>query len=163
MLSAPESIASDQDVSLFDCGKSVLNEWLRTRGLANQLQGFSATVVVCDEKRVVGFYALAPTAVTRESLPRALRGGQAPDPVPALLLGQLAVDKTWANRGLAAALLAHAFRRCLSAALLIGGRAVVVRAIDADAAAFWRRNGFRPSRHDEMLLFRGLNDIAASL
>ena len=120
-------------------------------------------MVVHEDNRVVGFYALAPTAVLPAAMPRSLRGGQPPNPVPALLLGQLAIDLDWKGQGVGSALLAHALRRSLAAAALIGGRALVVRAIDDEAAAFWRRRGFRPSRDDEMVLFRSLADIAAAV
>jgi hypothetical protein len=39
----------------------------------------------------------------------------------------------------------------------------MVRAIDDEAAAFWRRRGFLPSRDDPLVLFRSIADIAASL
>lgn len=163
MLRPPEPIGERHDVAPFDCGKPALDSWLKERALANHRQGFSAVMVVGDDNRVVGYYALAPTSVDRAFMPRSLRGGQPPNPVPALLLGQLAVDKTWAARGVGAALLAHALRRSLAAAELIGGRAVVVRAIDDEAAAFWARRGFLPSRSDPRLLLRSLADIAAAI
>jgi hypothetical protein len=47
--------------------------------------------------------------------------------------------------------------------LLIGGRALVVNAVDAEAAAFWRRRAFLPSRDDPFTLFRSIADIAESL
>ncbi len=112
---------------------------------------------------MAGFYALAPTAVLPASMSRALRTGQPPNPVPCLLLGQLATDREWAGRGLGTALLAHALRRSVRAAELVGGRALVVKAIDDEAAAFWRRRGFRPSRDDDKLLFRSMADIAEAL
>jgi hypothetical protein len=43
-------------------------------------------------------------------------------------------------------LLKHALARCIAGAALIGGRAVVVHAIDPEAARFWRRWGFLPAR-----------------
>jgi hypothetical protein len=46
---------------------------------------------------------------------------------------------------------------------LIGGRALVVNAIDDEAAQYWRRRGFLPSKDDPLILFRSLSDIAASL
>jgi hypothetical protein len=38
-----------------------------------------------------------------------------------------------------------------------------VKAIDPEAAEFWRRRGFRPSRDDEMILFRSIADIAEAV
>jgi hypothetical protein len=39
----------------------------------------------------------------------------------------------------------------------------MVNAIDDDAAAFWRRRGFMPSRDDPLILFRSIAAIASSL
>jgi hypothetical protein len=62
-----------------------------------------------------------------------------------------------------AGLLKHALQRGVTAADLIGGRALIVNAVDGEAAAFWRRRGFIPSKDDPFILFRSIADIAASL
>lgn len=162
-LSAPEPLTAAHDLSEFACGKSGLDHWLRTRALSNQGKGFTAVMVVHEAGRVVGYYGLAPTAVVPNVLPRSIRTGQPPDPVPCLLLGQLATDIGWAGRGIGTGLVKHALERCVAAAALIGGRALMVRAIDDEAAAFWWRRGFLPSRDDPLALFRSIADIAASL
>jgi GNAT superfamily N-acetyltransferase len=83
--------------------------------------------------------------------------------MPCLLLGQLATDAAWAGRGIGSGLLRHALIRSVAGARLIGGRALVVNALDEEAAAFWRRRGFLPTKDDPLTLFRSLADIAASL
>jgi hypothetical protein len=83
------------------------------------------------------------------------------DPIPCILFGQLAVDKAHAGKGIGSALLRHALERCVAAADTIGGWAVIVRAIDAEAEAFWTSCGFTPSRSDSSILFRLIDDIAA--
>jgi GNAT superfamily N-acetyltransferase len=120
-------------------------------------------MVVHENNRVVGYYGLAPTAIVPAVMPRSIRTGQPPDPVPCLLLGQLATDVAWTEKGIGTGLLKHALQRCVTAARLIGGRALVVNAVDPDAADFWRRRGFLPSRDDPLVLFRSMADIAASL
>ena len=120
-------------------------------------------MVVHDAGRVVGYYGLAPTAVVPASLPRSVRTGQPPDPVPCLLLGQLATDLNWLGKGIGTGLLKHALQRCVEGAALIGGRALIVNAIDEDAMAFWLRRGFQSSKDDPMVLSRSILDIAASL
>jgi len=162
LLSAPEPLAASHDVSEFSCGYSTLDNWLKTRALSNQQKGFTAVMVVHQEGRVVGYYGLAPTAVVPSVLPRSIRTGQPPDPVPCLLLGQLATDLQWAGRGIGTGLLKHALARCVQAASLIGGRALMVNAIDDEAARFWARRGFIASRDDPLILFRSIGDIAAS-
>ncbi|MFT4179270.1 MAG: GNAT family N-acetyltransferase [Thermomonas sp.] len=162
-LSAPEFITAAHDVSGFSCGKPALDHWLQHRALSNHEKGFTAVTVVHEARRVAGYYGLAPTAVLPDVLPRALRSGQPPDPVPCLLLGQLATDRQWAGQGIGTGLLKHALDRCVQAAGLIGGRALVVHAVDTEAAAFWERRGFIPSKDDPLLLFQSIARIAASL
>jgi GNAT superfamily N-acetyltransferase len=162
-ISAPELLTARHDVSRFSCGQPALDHWLKTRALANQEKGFTVVMVVHDVGRVVGYYGLAPTAVVAAVMPRSIRTGQPPDPIPCLLLGQLATDTAYAGRGIATGLLKDVLARCVAGARLIGGRALVVHALDDQAAAFWRRRGFLPSRDDALTLFRSLPDIAASL
>ena len=162
-LSAPEPLTAAHDVSQFSSGKPSLDHWLKTRALSNQQKGFTAVLVVHEDGRVVGYYGLAPTAVAPGILPRSVRTGQPPDPVPCLLLGQLATDLGWTGRGIGTGLLKHAFERCVAAAELVGGRALMVNAVDDEAAAFWRRQGFIASKDDPFVLFRSIADIAASL
>lgn len=161
-LSAPEPLNATHDVSRFTCGKAALDHWLQTRALSNQEKGFTVVMVVHDAGRVVGYYGLAPTAVVPTVLPRSIKTGQPPDPVPCLLLGQLAIDVEWAGHGIGTGLLRHALIRCVQGARLIGGRALMVNAIDPQAAEFWRRRGFLASRGDPLMLFRSIADIAAS-
>lgn len=133
-ISVPEPLTAAHDVSEFSCGKPTLDHWLRTRALSNQEKGFTAVLVVHEVGRVVGYYGLAPTAVVPNVLPRSIRTGQPPDPAPCLLLGQLATDINWAGRGIGTGLLKHALERCVHAASLVGGRALMVNAVDDEAA-----------------------------
>lgn len=162
-LSAPEPLTEAHDVSEFSCGKPVLDHWLKTRALSNQQKGFTAVLVLHTAGRVVGYYGLAPTGVVPAALPRAIRTGQPPNPVPCILLGQLATDTGWAGMGIGTGLVKHALQRCVEAASLIGGRALMVNAVDGEAAEFWKRRGFEVSRDDPLVLFRSIGDIAASL
>ena len=156
-------LTAAHDVAEFSCGKPSLDRWLKTRALSNQEKGFTAVVVVHEANRVVGYYGLAPTAIVPLRLPRSIRTGQPPNPVPCLLLGQLATDLNWCGKGIGTGLVKHALQRCVTAANLIGGRALIVNAVDAEAAAFWARRGFISSKDDPLILFRSIADIAASL
>lgn len=162
-LSFPEPLSAAHDLSKFSCGKPMLDNWLKTRALSNQQKGFTAVIVVHEAGRVAGYYGLAPTAIVPGALPRAIRTGQPPDPVPCLLLGQLATDQAWIGQGVGTGLVKHAFQRCVAAAGLVGGRALVVKAVDDEAAAFWVRRGFLVSRDDPLTLFRGIEDVARSV
>jgi GNAT superfamily N-acetyltransferase len=163
MIGAPELLHAGHHRSDFDCGKPALNDWLKNYAVANQERGFTRVIVVCEGTRVVGFYGLAPTAVPPPLLSRSLRTGRHPDPIPAILLGQFAVDKAYAGRRIGSALLRHALTRAVAGAEVIGGRALIVRAIDEEAERYWQSNGFIAARDDPSLLFRSVADIATWL
>ncbi len=162
-LSAPEPITSKHLLEDFDSGKPSLNIWLKTRALSNHKNGFTAVTVVHENQRVLGYYGLSPTTVVPNSLPRNLRTGQPPNHIPCLLLGQLAVDRNSAGRGIGTGLLKHALISCAQATTLIGGRALIVNAIDEEAATFWQRRGFLPTKIDPLMLFRPMTDVVASI
>ena len=162
-LSDPEPLTAAHDVSQFFCGKPSLDRWLKMRALSNQEKGFTAVLVVHEANRVIGYYGLAPTAVLPSILSRSIRTGQPPNPVPCLLLGQLATDQNWIGKGVGTGLLKHALQRCVAAAELVGGRALIVNAVDIEATDFWARRGFIPSKDDPRVLFRSIADIAASI
>ena len=108
-------------------------------------------MVVHEANKVVGYYGLAPTAVLPATLPRSIRTGQPPDPVPCLLLGQLAADQNYSGKGIGTGLLKHALQRFVAAASLIGGRAFIVNAVDIEACEFLERRGFIPLKDDPLI------------
>jgi GNAT superfamily N-acetyltransferase len=162
-ISGPELLTAAHDLVAFSCGKPSHDRWLKLRALSNQEKGFTGVVVVHEANRVIGYYGLAPTAIVPSILSRSIRTGQPPDPVPCPLLGQLATDENWIGKGIGTGLLKHALQRCVTAADLIGARALIVNAVDVEAQAFWRRRGFITSKDDPLILFRSIADIAASL
>ena len=135
-LRAPEPITAAHDLSQFDCGVPVLNDWLRERALKNESR-FSRSYVVCEGARVAGFCCLSAGAVQREAAPGKLRRN-APDSVPVSIIGRLAVDRDYAGHGLGASLLADALRRIAGAAQSIGIAAVLVQAKDEAARAWYQ-------------------------
>jgi len=134
-LSAPQPISPAHDLTGFDCGVQVLNDWLRERALKNESR-FSRTYVTCEGARVAGYYCIAAGAVQREAAPGKLRRN-APESVPVAVIGRLAVDRGYGGQGLGASLLADALRRIAGAAESIGIAAVLVQAKDEAARAFY--------------------------
>lgn len=140
----PEPLGAQHQLEAFDCGTEALNHWLQRRALINQLAGVSRTSVVCRERAVIAYLSLAAGSIVLADVPGALRRNM-PNPLPVVVLGRLAVDRNCQGHGLGRALVAHAIRQSLQAQQLIGARALLVHAIDDDAATFYRRLGFRPS------------------
>ena len=107
--------------------------------------------MIAEGRRVVGYYSLAAGSVLHEAATGRVRRN-IPDPVPAALVGRLAIDHGWQGRGLGSALLRDAVLRVVGAAGTIGVRALLVHAISDEAKAFYERWGFRPSAIEPMTL-----------
>ena len=147
-------------VELFRCGQTVLDDWLRRTAAVAAAAGTAATWVLCRSEVVVGYYALAMGSVERRRVPSRLGRGQ-PDPVPVLVLARLALDTTEHGSGLGADLLRDALARGVAGGRRYGARAIVVEAIDASAADFYRHHGFLPLGGP--WLYRRMGDIERSI
>ncbi|MCB0996920.1 MAG: GNAT family N-acetyltransferase [Acidimicrobiales bacterium] len=159
-LSGPDLLTEAHVVDGFDCGEDHLNTWLRRRARRNQADGSSRTWVVADDERVVGFYASSAAVLLRASATRRAARNQ-PDPLPAFLLGRLAVDQKHQGRGLGAALLKHFLLKSIEIADVTGVRVLLVHAKDQSAAAFYQRYGFEPSPIDDLTLMLLVKDLRA--
>jgi GNAT superfamily N-acetyltransferase len=161
-LSAPEPLSDGHQIDSFDSGEPVLDDWLRRRARPNQAGGASRTYVVCEEKRVIAYYALASGAIAQAAVPGRLRRNM-PDPIPVVVLARLAVDRNYQGRGLGRALFRDAAHRVANAADTIGIRGIVVHAISAQARKFYIALGFDPCPPEAMTLVVTLQDIRTTL
>jgi GNAT superfamily N-acetyltransferase len=142
-LSAPTPITDGHDLAPFDCDVASLNDWLKNRALKNELSGASRTYVLCAGREVVGYYCLATGGIDHDQAPNLLRRNM-PDPIPVLVLGRLAVDRRYQNRGLGHALLRDAILRALQVAEIAGVVALLVHVISEGARRFYLSCGFTP-------------------
>ena len=140
---APRPLAESDDRNTFDCGRESLNIWFRRHALANHLSGASRVNVICDAAsgQVIGFVSLSAAQIERAYLPKAEQRNR-PDPLPAILLGQLAVHKDWQGRGHAASLLLFALKSALHAAELVGSIGVITHPLDDAVRSFYSKWGF---------------------
>jgi len=163
-LQRPRPIEPTDTTAGFDSGEASLDRYLAERALANHVVGF-ARCYVCVETpstRIVGYYTLSAVAVEHAQLPGRARRN-APNPVPAVLLGRLAVDRTAQGSGLGRLLVRDAILSTLAAAERIGVRLLIVHALHDGAADFYRALGFEPSPTDPLHLYVLLSDARASL
>ena len=98
-----------------------------------------------DHSRVVGYYAIHPTQVVRDNVPKSIARGW-PHSVPAWKLGKLAVhvdlrEDTQAEWG--RQLLRHALETIVRVAEAGGGKVIVVDADNPGLVGFYVRNGFK--------------------
>ncbi len=128
----------------FDSGEPALDEWLRRYAGQNRRRDTAATWVITDpDDLVVAYASIAMTGIDRSAAPETLTKG-APDPVPALLLGRLAVDRRYSSLGIGTALAAHVLATAVELNEKAACRAVVVSALSATAQTWWEQLGFHP-------------------
>ena len=158
----PEPLADYHQVEDFTSGEASLDNWLKRRVRANQMSGASRTYVVCEEAKVIGYYALASGALTLGSAPGRFRRNM-PDPIPVAVLARLAVGRAYQGHGVGRALFRDGARRVAYAADAIGIRGIVVPAISEEAQKFYLALGFDPCPGEPMMLVVTLSDVRAAL
>ncbi|HUA11834.1 MAG TPA: GNAT family N-acetyltransferase [Solirubrobacteraceae bacterium] len=136
------------DREQFNCGEPALDEWLRRYAGQNRRRDTAATWVIADANDVVVAYtSIAMTGIDRSAAPGVL-AKRSPDPVPALLLGRLAVDHRYSRLGIGTALVAHVLATAVELNQKAACRAVVVTALTDRACTWWERLGFHPFDQD---------------
>ena len=149
------------DRTAFDCGQSLLNEWIKDRAGQFDRRDLSRTFIATrsNERKVVGYYAISSHRVAFEMLPDVEAKGLPRLDVPVVLIGRLAVDRSEQGQGLGSLLLVDALRRSADISEQIGIRAVEVDAMDDTARSFYLKFGFRPLLDDPRHLFLPMHEI----
>ncbi len=142
-LSPPRPLAAGDDRNSFDCGRASLNQWLRRHAWHNQEAGVSRTSVVCDPATgaIIAYVALSTAQIERAYLAKSAQRNR-PDPIPAILLGQLAVDLRHQGHGYAKSLMLFALTTAVRLSNDIGCFGVVTHPLDDEVRAFYNQFGF---------------------
>ena len=137
-------LGKQHDRKRFDCGVSVLNDYL-ARVASQDVKRKAAAVFVMsltnDKNRIAGFYTLCSTSVELSELPPTLakRLPRYPE-VPGILIGRLARDRAFP--GVGGLLIADALLRCVRIAGEVAATLIVVDAKDESARGFYAKQGF---------------------
>lgn len=129
----------------FRCGEPALDEYLRRYARQDVKRGVARVFVATPlepPSLVLGFYTLSAASITAEQLPESLRRKLPRYPVPAALIGRLAVSEVAQGQGLGSILLVDACKRVAAASQTLAVAAIIVDAKSAAAAAFYRHFGF---------------------
>jgi GNAT superfamily N-acetyltransferase len=154
-IKAPEPLNTWHNLADFCCSDPGLNEWLKKKAMKNHSTGISRVYVICagNTSQVIGYYCLSTGSIQRNTAPGSYRRN-APDSLPVIILGRLAVDQAYSGKGLGAALLKDAIYRTENIALQVGVRALVVNALDEQVRNFYTRFAFDSSHtHPLTLLY----------
>ena len=104
-------------------------------------------------EKIAGYYSLSAASFEKEELPPALAKRLPHYPVPAAVLGRLAIDREQQGRGIGETLLLDAGRRVVRASTTIAVYAIIVDAKNERAKAFYERYGFRAFASEPRRLF----------
>ncbi len=166
-----EPLDRRHDRASFNCGEHSVTRYLRTVALQAQETLRASTMVAVappNPSRILGYFTLVAIRIVDSELPedlaRKLKVRNLARGAPAVLLAQLGVDRTVAGSGLGTFLLGQALRQALAGARQVGGAAVIVDALDADVAAWYRRRvpDFRPLTPDGLRLILPMRTLAAA-
>lgn len=148
-LTPPRPLAANDDRDSFDCGRESLNQWFRRRAWPNQQSGVSRTSVMLDRESgaIAGYVSLSAAQIERAFLAKADQRNR-PDPIPAVLLGQLAVDHRYQGLGYSRSLLVFALTTAVRISNELGCFCVLTHPLDEGARAFYRKWGFEDLPHD---------------
>lgn len=139
-----EPLGNQHDRTLFDCGVSILNDYLAKYARQDVKRKASAVFVLvnrADPNRVIGFYTLCATSVLLSELPEEMTKKLPRYPeIPAILVGRLARDINFP--GVGELLLSDAITRCVRVANDIAASLIVVDSKGDAATHFYEKFGF---------------------
>lgn len=140
-----ELLNKKHNKSTFDCGKELLNNYIKNQAGQDVKRKLSACFVFTDDtNEIFGFYTLSNNSIllsdfsenVRKKFPKSYRS------IPTTLLGRLAIDCKHQGKGIGKLLLIDALKRSYQISEEIGSFAVVVDPIDEEANAFYEKYGF---------------------
>lgn len=155
-------LAKTHDRAAFHCDVEVLDHYIHKQAGQDVKRRISRVFVASlpDSPNIIlGYYSLSSLAVELSQLPGNLAWKLPKYPIPAALVGRLAVNKTAQGRGIGKMLLADALKRTLSVSEQIAIYALVVDAINDKAKGFYEQFGFTRLSQDSSRLFLPLKKL----
>lgn len=142
-VSPPELLTPDHEIEDFDCGEVSLNDWLKRRALKNMGRDATRVYVLRESgtRQVVAWYGLSTASISSQVVSGSMQR-KMPDPIPALLLGRLAVARSFQKAGLGRALLADCIERSIKISDIGAARLLLTHPLNATVKAFYERYGF---------------------
>ena len=107
----------------------------------------------------MAFYTISSSTIEFDSLPEEKKRKLPAYPIPAALIGRLAVDIVHQGEGLGTELLVNALLKIVRASIQIGIYAVRVDAIDEKAKRFYLKHEFIPLKDNPLSLFLPLKTV----
>ena len=158
-------LSPTHDRADFRCGVEALDRYLKKQAKQDIKRRISRVFVATkpdNPRTAVGYYTLSTLSIELNQFPEKLARKLPKHPVPAALVGRLAVSIAAQGQGVGKMLLADAIKRTLAASDQIAIFALVVDAIDDNAKGFYEGFGFTRLSDDSPRQFLPLKSINLS-
>lgn len=157
-----EQLNSAHDRAGFHCDVESLDHYIHKQAGQDIKRRISRVFVASSLENpndVKGYYSLSTLSIELSQLPAQLSRKLPKHPIPAALVGRLAVDKNAKGCGIGKSLLVDAIRRTLSVSEQIGIYAMVVDVINDEVKGFYEQFGFARLSDESSRLFLPLMRI----
>ena len=157
-----EPLNTTHDRPSFCCGIEILDHYLQRQAMQDIKRHISRVFIAAETdcpKKVIGYYTLSSLSIELNQLPENLSRKLPKHPVPAVLIGRLAVSQSAQGKGVDKMLLADAVKRVLAVRDEIAIYAMVVDALNSSAQRFYERFGFIPLSDDSHRLFLAIKSF----
>jgi GNAT superfamily N-acetyltransferase len=163
-----EPLDHTHDRAAFTCGDAPLDNFLKNSATKQQQADIARVYISCLDAEFVaiGYYALNSHFIDATTLPEKDRKKLPSYPtMPAIYLSKLGVHTDFQGRGLGQFLMAHAFKRCVDAADIIGAQFLVLDSLNERSTKLYRRLGLvdLPGHEPRMIMKMGLIRKAVAL
>ena len=152
MIRASEFVTLDKSVHdrpSFDCGEVELNEFIQNHAARHMEAGISTTMVLPASEvlpngkyPICAFYTIAPSSITRETLPASLKKNLPYYPIPVFLIAQMAVHSDCQRQGLGKITLIKALQYLWDIYHRMRAYAVIVDCLNTNIEKFYSQYGF---------------------
>jgi len=155
-----EVISPNDKILDFDCKNESINKYLKEDALKDAMAFLSKTYVLKEDNtnKVIGFFTLISSKVNRNEgtfiISREYKYS-----IPAILLGQLGIDKNYQGQGIGSDLLAYAIRTSLEITLKIGFTAIIIEADSTSLIPFYQKQGFSCFQQREKKLYISITEM----
>ena len=160
-LDSPGYNRSSLNKAIFNCGEKEkyrdLDRYLKQLAWKNNEIGLAKTFVASleeDRKRIIGYYSVSMSLIETKALPDDIKKSLPGFPIPAMLIGKLAVDKSAQGIGVGKSLLKHAFQSAIEVSQRVGIYAIRIDAKDKESKKYYvEKRGFLQLNNTSLEIF----------
>ena len=149
------------DRDSFSCGVLALDNYFQKFASQDVKRDLARVFVAldCTSRTIAGYYSLSATSFHKSNATSEITKNLPKFPLPAALLGRLAISKSFQRHGLGTYLVMDALNKVFNANEFLGITNLIVDAIDKETAKFYQALDFLGSPDESLRLFLPIASI----